>query len=273
METRTKLSLLAILMVATALVGSVMAAAAQPSAAPTQGPSALQSASPPPGGITPLARKLLTQACQTLGSADAFTFHAEVLFDQALPAGVKVQYAGAIDFAVQRPNQLAIDYQSDLGAKRLWYQHNTLTIFDPLHAVYATLTVPDSIDDMLEQVARENHLTLPLSDLAYTDPCQRILKQTIYGDYIGVNDAQGVPCDHVAFSTRTVDLQLWLDRSGKPVPRKIVINYRAEPSSPEYIAFLSDWKFPREIAASQFAPELPKDAKKIEFLKIEEKQP
>jgi hypothetical protein len=69
--------------------------------------------------VDPLADKLLTQMCETLGSADAFSFHAEVLFDQVLPSAVKVQYAGAINFAVQRPDELAIDFQSDLGGKRL----------------------------------------------------------------------------------------------------------------------------------------------------------
>jgi hypothetical protein len=34
---------------------------------------------------------------------------------------------------------------------------------------------------------------------------------------------------------------------GKPLPRKIVINYRTEPGSPEYVAVLSDWEFPSKI--------------------------
>ena len=91
--------------------------------------------------------------------------------------------------------------------------------------------------------------------------------------YIGVNDVNGVDCDHVAFSSRNIDLQLWLDRSGKPVPRKIVINYRTEPGSPEYIAVLSDWKFPKQISDNRFSPHLPKDARRIEFLKVKESQP
>ena len=255
------------------LIGSVFVAAAQPSPAPTPPPAVPQVSASPAGGISPLAEKLLTQTCQTLGSADAFSFHAEVMFDRVLPAAVKVQFAGALNFALQRPSELAIDYRSDLGAKQLWYQNNTLTIFDPPHAMYATLPVPDSIDGMLEQVGRDNHLTPPLSELAYRDPCQPIRKQIIYGDYIGANDVDGIACDHVAFSSRTTDLQLWLELTGKRLPRKIVINHRSEPGAPEYIAFLSDWMFPKDIAASEFTAQLPKDAKKIEFLKITEKQP
>lgn len=74
----------------------------------------------------------------------------------------------------------------------LWYQNETLTILDPSRAVYSTLSVPGSIDGMLEQVAKEQDLTIPLSDLAFSDPCQNLRKEIIFGEYIGVNDVSPV---------------------------------------------------------------------------------
>jgi hypothetical protein len=264
---------------AAAVCGAVMgialalnaASAADPAASPTQVAPPVQAAPLPQ--VDPHADELLTKTCNALGSADAFSFHAEVLFDQVLPHAVKVQYAGEMNFALQRPDELVVDYHSDLGGKQLWYQDGTLTIFDESHRMYGSMKVPSSIDSMLDQVVRTQHLTLPLSNLAYSDPCARIRKQIIFGTYIGVNDVNGVDCDHLAFSSRDIDLQLWLDRSGKPVPRKIVINYRTEPGSPEYIAVLSNWKFPKQISDGHFSPQLPKDAKRIEFLTVKETQP
>lgn len=246
-----------------ALLGTAFAA--EPTAALT--PNA------PPGGIAPQADKILTQACQVLGSADALSFHAEITFDQVLQSDVKVQFAGAMDFAVQRPDELAIDYQSDLGAKRLWYKGDALTVFDPPHGVYASVTVPSTIGGMLDQVADMHKFTIPLSDFAASDPCQFLHKQVTYGGYVGIGDVNGVDCDHVALSSATTDWQIWLDRSGKPLPRKVVINYRSLPGSPEWIAYLSDWKFPKKIAASRFQPVLPKEAKRIEVLKVKESMP
>lgn len=246
------------------------ALAADPTASPAQVAPPTQASVP---NIDPHADELLSKTCAALGTADAFSFHAEILFDKVLPPAVKVQYAAEMNFALQRPDELVVDYKSDLGGKQLWYKNDTLTIFDEPHEMYASMKVPSSIDTMLDQVEQTEHLTLPLSNLAYSDPCMRIRKQIIFGSYIGVNDVSGVDCDHVAFSSRNIDLQLWLDRSEKPVPRKIVINYRTEPGSPEYIAVLSDWKFPKEISASHFSPKLPKDAKRIEFLKVKESRP
>jgi hypothetical protein len=223
--------------------------------------------------IDPHADELLTRTCEVLGGADAFSFHAEVLFDEVLPSAVKVQFAGEINFAVQRPDELAIDFNSDLGGKELWYHKDTLTVFDRPHRMYAELKVPDSIDEMLDRVAEMHNLRLPLSNLAYSNPCQRLRKQILFGTYVGVNDVNGVACDHLAFSSLNIDFQLWLNRSARPIPRKIVINYRTEPGSPEYIAVLSDWKFPKRIANDHFQPRIPKDAQRIEFLKVKEGQP
>ncbi len=226
-----------------------------------------------PSGIAPYADKLLTKACQALSSADAFSFHAEIMFDQVLPPDVKVQFAGAMDYAVQRPDELAVDYQSDLGAKELWYSDGTLTVLDPARMVYTTLAVPSIIDGMLDRVAEMHNLTIPLSDFAASDMCKVLRKEITYGGYIGPGDVNGVECDHIAFSSPKADFQLWLDRSGKPIPRKVVINYRSLPGSPEYIALLSDWKFPEKIPASRFRADVPKDFKRIDFLTVKESKP
>ena len=255
-------TVLTVVMLATSAF-SAGAESAPPIASPTAVPLA----------IAPRADKLLTDACHALASEKAFTFHAEILFDEVLPKNVKVLFAGAMDFALQRPNELEVEYKSDLGSKMVWYQNDTLTILDPSHGVYSTISVPASIDGMFEQVEKVHDLTIPLSDLAFSDPCQNFRKEIIFGAYVGVGDVNGVECDHLAFSSHTQDYQLWLDRSGKPLPLRVVVNYRTEPGSPEYIATISGWKFPPEIVATRFKAAIPKDAKRIEFLPVKESQP
>ena len=266
---RNQFTLGLLMLIATALGISRLTFAQSAQSAQTAKPPGASQGS----GIVPLANDILTKACQTLSSSRAFTFHAEIMFDQVLHSDVKVQFAAAADFAVQRPDELAVDYQSDLGGKRIWYSGETLTILDPPHMVYATLAVPPTIDGMLERVHHEENLVIPLTDLTVSDPCRAIRKQVRYGGYVGIGDVNGMECDHLAFSSPATDYQLWFDRSSKPLTRKIVINYRSLPGSPEYIAFLSDWKFPKEIQASRFEPELPKNAMRIDFLKVKEPKP
>jgi hypothetical protein len=257
-----------------ALAGSSpVIAADSPSPASAASPASRQAPIPPPPALDPRAQQLLQGACESLASSKAFTFHVEITFDQVLPSDVKLQFAAAADYAVQRPDQLAVDFHSDLGAKKIWYSGDKITMFDPPHMVYASTEVPDSIDGMMEQLETANNLSIPLADMAYSHPCDMFRKGIVYSAYVGVNDVNGEDCDHLAFAKKKVDWQIWLQRSGKHLPRKIVINYRTAPGSPEYAGVLSDWKFPASIPASVFEPVLPKDAKRIDFKKVKEPKP
>ena len=244
---------------------------AAPASAASPATSPPPQAAPPPN-VDPRADELLNRACEDLEAIKVFTFHAEITFDKVLPSNVKLQFAAAADYAVQRPDQLAVIFHSDLGGKEIWYNGTSVTIFDPPHMVYATTEVPPSIDEMMEQLETHN-LSIPLADLAYSHPCQMFRKGVIYAAYIGVNDVAGEDCDHLAFTKGNVDWQVWLQRTVKHLPRKIVINYRNAPGSPEYVAVLSDWKFPERIPASVFRPDLPKDAKRIDIMKVKETKP
>src|SRR5271170_5875055 len=222
--------------------------AAAPSSAASPASAQVPPQPAPPPKLDPRAEQLLSRSCEDLASSKAFTFHAEITFDKVLPDNVKLQFAAAADYAVQRPDQLAVEYHSDLGGKEIWYDRTNVTIFDPPHMFYASAEVPASIDGMMEQLESAHNLTIPLADLAYSHPCEM-------------------------FRKGNVDWQSWLQRTGKHLPRKVVINYRNAPGSPEYVAVLSDWKFPGSIPASVFRPDLPKDAKRIDIGKVKETKP
>jgi hypothetical protein len=224
--------------------------------------------------IDPLAERIVHRACTTLADVKVFTFHAEITFDQVLPSSeVKLQFAGATDYAVHKPDQLAVDYESDLGAKRFWYDGKTLTIFDAPKMMYTSTPVPSSINGMLDQVAETNNLTLPLADFATSDPCASFSQQLLFGAYVGRGYVDGVACDHLAFSESNIDWQIWIQHSGKPLPRKLVINYRSMPGIPQYVAIVSDWKFPSAIPAARFKPNVPQKAARIKFIDLKEPRP
>ena len=252
-----------------------LAAAAEPVAPAVQDGGSKTAAESQAAGprIDPRAEQILRRACAELTDAKTFTFHAEVTFEQLLPQSpVKIQFAGATDYAVRKPGALAVDFESDLGAKRFWYDGTTLTIFDAPKMMYTSTTVPASIDGMMERVAETNNLALPLADLAMSDPCANF-KRVRFGGYIGRGDVGGVACDHLAFTESNFDWQIWIQHAGKPLPRKVVINYRSTPGAPEYVAVISDWKFPAAIPDSRFTPQIPKKAVRIKFVDLKEPHP
>jgi hypothetical protein len=108
---------------------------------------------------------------------------------------------------------------------------------------YANTPVPPSIDAMLDRVAELHNRTIPLGDLALSNPCENLSKRILFGSYVGVRDVAGVTCDHLAFAQSNVDWQIWIQRSGKPLPRKIVINYRTTPGLPQYAEVIPTGSF------------------------------
>jgi hypothetical protein len=170
--------------------------------------------------VNPHALQILNRACEVLSSAKALTYHAEISFDSVLPSDIKLRFAGAMDVAIRRPDQLAVDYASDLGGKRLWYDGTTVTVLDTAHMTYATVAAPPSIDKMFEQFATERNVSIPLEELDFSQSFERIRGHLLHGTYVGVGDVDGVDCDHLAFMQKGSDWQIWIDRGKRPCPAR-----------------------------------------------------
>ena len=177
-----------------------------------------------------------------------------------------------MDTAIQRPDHLAIDYKSDLGAKTLWYNGKTLTIYDPAHRVYGSMSAAASIDAMFKQVADEKNLSIPAEGLDFNNECGRAYRDIKRGKFIGINDVDGRDCVHLGFIQQDADWQLWVDHSGKPLPRKIVITDKKLPSQPQWSAIFSNWRFNQQLSSSLFQPKIPKGVIKDSYVGEQEKK-
>ena len=74
----------------------------------------------------------------------------------------------------------------------------------------------------------------------------------------------GVECDHVAIRQPDVDWQVWIEKGDAPLPRKVVITTKTQPTQPQYIATLK-WDTSASIDRNLFAFTPPADAVRIRF--------
>src|SRR5208337_2747121 len=118
------------------------------SVAPGAASAAANAAAP---AVAEQADRLLRQMGAYIGSAERFTFHADIIFDHVLPSGQKVQFTAAEAVALQRPNRLYVEWTGDLGDRQLWYDGTAVTLYDPATLFYASEAVPPQIDGMLEK--------------------------------------------------------------------------------------------------------------------------
>lgn len=214
----------------------------------------------------PQPEALLRQMSEELKASPTFRFHAEILFDDLLPSEEKIQYAGALDATVKRPSGVYIDYRDDRSAKRFWYDGKTATLLDLAQAKYAKVELPDEIDAAVADLKKRYDLSLPLGELISSDLFQIIDEKAVAWGYIGIGDVEGTACHHLAIVGDDTDLQVWIQKEGKPLLLKFVVTYKQVPMAPQYQAVLMDWEFGEKVSDGTFRAALPTGAEEIPFL-------
>lgn len=216
--------------------------------------------------IDPKVRELLQKTGDLIKNSREFSFHAEILYDDILPSGQKIQFAAAQDVDVKRPDKVLTKYQSDVESREFWYDGKSFTLLDRNKNLYSTAKAEPTIDGTLQEIINNYGYTPALSDFLYSDPYKTLIENVLSGFYVGPGDVNGTECYHLAFVEKYIDWQIWIEAGDKPLVRKVVITYKTVPESPQYVAVFSDWKFDKSLSDSFFEPKIPAGAKEIDMV-------
>ncbi len=213
---------------------------------------------------------LVQRMASLLSSTETFTLHIEKTFDEVQSDGAKIQYAGAADIAIRRPDRFYVDYGDDFSSKEFWYDGKTFTLYDRLHNVYASAAAAPQIDSALDQLASDYDVRLPLAGLFYADTYERYVANVLTRRYLGVHDVDGIPSHHLLLRGDHVDWQIWVEDGERPLPRKIVVTYKNLEGAPQHSIVLTDWDLGAEVEDGLFVADVPDGAVKTEFMKVRE---
>jgi hypothetical protein len=254
------------ILVATAILSAPWQAKAQTRPSPPAAPPAANAA--PATAVAEEADRILKQMGAYIGSAEQFTFHADITFDHVLPSGQKLQFAASEDVALQRPSGLYVEWASDLGNRQLWYDGKNVTLYDSETSFYGTDAVPPVVDGALDKLINQLNFTPPLVDFLYSDPYKNLRGTAKFGFPTGETRINGRDCRGFAFVDKHIDWQIWIDSGPQLVPCKLLITYKNDSSFPQFSAVFSDWDFAPRIAPSSFTPDLPSTAHRIPFANV-----
>ena len=230
------------------------AAYAQPAPAPAAPAGAADS------DIDPDAIEALKRMSAYLGTQTNFELKSSGAFDLVLDDGQRLQFGDNATFKVRRPNGFVIERIGDYKDRRFTYDGKQLTVSSPRTAYYAQVEAPPTIRETLALAADRYGIELPLTDLfRWSEPGGGRADDIQEALYVGPALIDGTPTDHYAFREAEVDWQIWIAQGDSPVPRKIVITDRTDPSSPQYTATLS-WNFRPAFDAQTFAFQAPAGA-------------
>ena len=213
-------------------------------------------------------KQVVRQMCDYLKSLKEFSFKGEVTDDHTFSAGNKLQFAFDLEGYVKRPDKIRLNAKGDLQNKEFFYDGKAITIYDTVKKVYATASMPPTIDEALAKANSDYGLRLIVAELAKTNLFEEITKGVKDGVYVGEGTVFGVKCQHVAFDKGKTVVQLWVEASDKPVLRKAVLTYKDVDFSPQWTLYLTEWNVSPQLADNLFTFSPPHGAEKIDFMAV-----
>ncbi len=215
--------------------------------------------------IEPKVDEVLREMGEALGKVKAFTVTTDRTMDVFLDDGQMVQMGqgGAVEMV--RPNKLHATVVGDEVDHEMWFDGQTLTIFDADTNTFVSVEAPGDVASMVDMMAIDHDLTMPLTDFIFQDTRASLTAEVLEGRYLGLTELGESSCHHLAFRQETIDWQLWVDAGETPTPRRLLITYMTEPGEPQFSVTFSDWDLsPDEAVADEvFEFVAPEEAEEV----------
>ena len=242
--------------VALGLAVAASAASAQPAPQAPAAPPAAQK-------VDPNAVKALRDMSTYLRSLSSFELKTQTSLDLVSNDEQKIQLDGSATYKVRKPNAYVIDVDSDSWNRRYVYDGKEFTLYAPNLGYYATWAAPATIQAAISDVETRFGISIPLDDLFRWGGDDGARADALdSGFLVGVETIDGAKTDHYAFRSDEIDWQIWIQQGERPLPRKLVIVDRRDPTQPAYVARLN-WTLNPPLADDVFAFRPGADAKRI----------
>jgi hypothetical protein len=179
--------------------------------------------------------------------------------------GQRIQLDGVTNYKVRKPG-FVIDYTSDIKNRRFIYDGKTFTVYSPKLGYYASVPAPGTNKAVLDTIYNKFGIALPLEDLfRWGDGSNEDRIKALRSAYeVGPATIDGVETDHFAFREADVDWEVWIQQGDQPLPRKLVIVDRSDPSRPTFTSRLT-WMVNPTFSDADFTFVPDANAKRIQL--------
>ncbi len=213
------------------------------------------------------AMAILKRSADFLAQAKQYSVTVDSGFDLVQPSGQKTEVGETRKVSIRRPDRARIDFEKRDGSKGSFiFDGKEIIFYTTPDNVYARTPKPTNLDDALLHFTHELKMRLPLAELFSSTLPDFVARETRQARYVGKSAVAGIPCEHLALRTDEVDYQVWVASGKEPLPIRLIITYKHQPSQPQFWAQLTSWNLSPKISDSVFAFTPPAGAKKISFV-------
>ena len=218
--------------------------------------------------IDPKADQILRKMSDYLGNLEQFSVQTENTLEVILRSGEKIQYDSPAELSLRRPNKARASRKGDIEDQEFYYDGKTLTLYNPDKKFYATVEAPPTIDETIDFARNSLDVYAPGGDLIYKNPYKILTEDVVSGFYVGMTVVGGIKCHHLAFRGNEVDWQIWIENGDKPLPKKFIITTKWMTGAPQFTVVIKNWNLSPKLTDNMFTFVPPKDAQKIDFVRL-----
>jgi hypothetical protein len=216
------------------------------------------------------ADKILKAMSDYLTQMQTFSYKSKGTFEIVGEDNKKTQQTYNSEVYVKRPNKMRANAKNENRDAAVYYDGKQFTVLGKNANMYAQAAAPPTLDAALDSARERFLMDPPGSDLLYTYPYKGLMELVTEGKELKEDRVNGKSCKHLAFKSKEVDWEIWVQKDGEPLPLKYKIISKNDPGSPEFTVEFSDWKKGdgAQFADKQFAFVPPANAKKIPFMRL-----
>jgi hypothetical protein len=215
------------------------------------------------------AIKIMKDMSNFLTGLKEFSFHSKGYFeviDSASGKKEKINNSGEI--FTKRPNKIKVLRTGEKADLVFYCDGKQVTMYEKKSNDYSSAPVSGDLNNILDNINEKFNISLPAADLLYTDLYEGLMQDVVSGKYMGKEKAANVSCDHLYFTGKEVDWQIWVEDGEKKLPRKYLITSKHIQGKPEAVIEIIEWKTDVKLDDRMFTFTPPKGAKKMDFQQL-----
>jgi hypothetical protein len=175
----------------------------------------------------------------------------------------KIQFTSSGHVLLSRPDKLRIVRTGGYSDVELLSDGNKVTVLGKHNNTFAQADIPGTIDHVIEDLRDRYNIAMPGADLLSSRIYDALIAEINDAKHIGQGVVDGLECEHLAFRSEEVDVQLWVEIGKHPIPRKYVITSKHTTGAPQYTLRIKEWKTELAITGDEFVFKPPANAKQV----------
>lgn len=214
------------------------------------------------------AKELVKKSYNYLASLNNYAFKATIVNEDDYAGKMLMYIKHDYDVAVQRPNKVRMQVRGYVENRNTVMNNGKVTVHDLEANTYAQIPVENNIDDALDTLMDDYNLSIPLTQLLYSDSALELEEELeTDGYYFGTVLVDTLPCYYIGFAEEEWDVQLWIEKGNRPVIRRVAFRDKTMKGHPRSMIKVA-WNVDNMEDESLFNLTVPKGVKKIEMKKI-----